>query len=532
MPDTQSHRQSIEPMQAGKFEPTWESLSQYQTPAWFGRAKFGIWAHWGPQCQPEQGDWYARLMYSQHHPKYDAHIEQYDHPSRFGFKDVIHAWKAERWDPEELVALYKRAGAQYFFAMANHHDNLDLWDSAYQPWNTVTVGPKRDIIAEWAEASRKHGLRFGVSVHAARTWLWYETAQDADSDGPLAGVPYDGKLTKADGRDTWWEGLDPQDLYEQNHPVAPDFQYLGKISGRWDWVDDASVPDEAYCRKFYNRTVDLINKYDPDLIYFDDTALPLWPISDVGLKIAAHYYNRDMLRNEGKLDVVLFGKAPDEMQRQCMVWDIERGVSNRIESQPFQSETCIGSWHYERAVYEKDKYKSAATVIHMLADIVSKNGNLLLSVPLRGDGTIDEKERAIVEAIADWMAVNREAIFGTKPWKVFGEGPACEVVVPIEGQGFNEGKGKPFTAKDVRFTTKGDVIYAITLGLPREKIHITSMGTDAGLLESPLRNVRLLGSDEKLNWSQTATDLTIEPPTQFPAQQAAVFVVEPAGIRG
>ncbi|MEZ6191746.1 MAG: alpha-L-fucosidase [Phycisphaerales bacterium] len=184
-----------EPMQTDKFEPTWESLSQYQTPAWFGEAKFGIWAHWGPQCQPEQGDWYARLLYSQHHPKYDAHIEHYDHPSRFGFKDVIHAWQAERWDPDALVALYKRAGAQYFFAMANHHDNLDLWNSTYQPWNSVAVGPKRNIIGGWAEAARKHGLRFGVSVHAARTWLWYETAQDADSDGPLAGVPYDGKLT-------------------------------------------------------------------------------------------------------------------------------------------------------------------------------------------------------------------------------------------------------------------------------------------------------------------------------------------------
>jgi alpha-L-fucosidase len=225
--------------------------------------------------------------------------------------------------------------------------------------------------------------------------------------------------------------------------------------------------------------------------------------------------------------VVLFGKAPDELQRKCMVWDIERGVSNRIEPQPFQSETCLGSWHYDRAVYEKDKYKSAATVIHMLADIVSKNGNLLLSVPMRGDGTIDEKERAIVEAIADWMAVNREAIFGTRPWKVFGEGPACEVVVPIEGQGFNEGKGKPFSAKDVRFTTKGNVIYAITLGLPSETINFTSMGTDAGLLEAPIRSVRLLGSDEKLNWSQKSDALLIEPPTRYPSKDAAVFIIVP-----
>ncbi|MEZ6191744.1 MAG: alpha-L-fucosidase [Phycisphaerales bacterium] len=165
----------------------------------------------------------------------------------------------------------------------------------------------------------------------------------------------------------------------------------------------------------------------------------------------------------------------------------------------------------------------------MLADIVSKNGNLLLSVPLRGNGTIDEKERAIVEAIADWMTVNREAIFGTRPWKMFGEGPACEVVVPIEGQGFNEGKGKPFSAKDVRFTTKGNTIYAITLGLPTETLHIKSMGTDAELLGTPIKTVGLLGSDQELNWSQTATSLTIEPPTQYPSGQAAVFVINTAG---
>ncbi len=526
MTEVDKQNPTEQPMQTGKFEPTWDSLTQYETPGWFRDAKFGIWAHWGPQCEPESSDWYARHMYSQGHWQYNRHVERYGHPSKFGFKDVIHEWKAENWNPDELVGLYKRAGAQYFFAMANHHDNLDMWDSTYQPWNSVAVGPKRNIIGEWAEAAKKHGLRFGISVHAAHAWSWYETAQGADREGPLAGVPYDGKLTKADGKGTWWEGLDPQDLYEQDHTPSPDFQNLGKIHGRWEWGGGASKPDEAYCQKFYNRTADLINKYHPDLIYFDDTALPLWPVSDVGLKIAAHYYNSNMLRHDGKLEAVLFGKVLDEQQQQCMTWDIERGTSPRIEPLAFQSDTCLGSWHYDRGIYERGDYKSATLVIHMLADIVSKNGNLLLSVPVRGDGTIDEKERAIVEAIGDWMQVNSEAIFATRPWKVLGEGPAIADAPPIEAQGFNEGKGKPFTSKDIRFTTKPGVIYAITLGLPDEAIEIESFGKDSPLLDSSIRNVRLLGSNEKLDWTQAGEALTIQTPTKYPTQHAAVFVVE------
>ena len=197
-----------EPIAPGKFAPTWDSLKQYRVPEWFRDAKFGIWAHWGPQCQPERGDWYARNMYSQGQRDYQDHLERYAHPSKLGFKDVIHAWHAEKWDPDKLIALYKRAGAQYFFALANHHDNFDNWDSKYQPWNAVRLGPQKDLIGGWAAAARKHGLRFGVSVHAAHAWSWYEVAQGSDRTGPRAGVPYDGKLTKADGRGRWWDGYD------------------------------------------------------------------------------------------------------------------------------------------------------------------------------------------------------------------------------------------------------------------------------------------------------------------------------------
>ncbi len=325
--------QEKEPLQSGKFEPAWESLKQYEVPEWFRDAKFGIWAHWGPQCQPEAGDWYARHMYSEGHGQYRYHNEHYGHPSVFGFKDVIHEWKAEKWDPEELVALYKKAGAKYFFAMGNHHDNMDLWDSQYQEWNSVNLGPKKDILAGWAKAAEKNGLPFGVSIHSAHAWRWYETSQMADKTGEYANVPYDGTLTKADGKGTWWEGLDPQNLYAQNHPLSKNSEDLGALHGQWGWENGAVPPSEDYSTNFYNRTVDMINKYEPDLVYFDDTALPLWPVSHVGLEIAAHYYNKNMLRHDGDLEAVLFGKILTKDQKEALVWDVERGAPNEIQDQ-------------------------------------------------------------------------------------------------------------------------------------------------------------------------------------------------------
>jgi alpha-L-fucosidase len=517
-----------EPMQTGRFEPTWESLKQYQTPDWYRDAKFGIWAHWGPQCQPEQGDWYARNMYFENERQGKYHREHYGHPSKVGFKEIINQWKAENWDPEKLMALYKRAGAQYFVALANHHDNFDNFDSKYQPWNSVNLGPKKDLIGGWAKAARANGLRFGVSLHAAHAWTWYEIAQGADKKGPLAGVPYDGKLTKADGAGQWWEGLDPQDLYAQNHVPGRNFDTPGGIHSQWGWdaSKGCSIPDQAYCEKFYNRTLDLINQYQPDLIYFDDTVLPLWPVSDAGLRIAAHFYNSNMKWRGGNLEAVFNGKILDENQRKCMVWDIERGQSNRIEPFVWQTDTCIGSWHYDRGIFERHRYKTAKTVIHTLADIVSKNGNLLLSIPVRADGTIDSDETAIVEGIAAWMDVNSESIFGTRPWKVFGEGPAIASAAPISAQGFNEGKGKPFTAEDIRFTQKGNTLYAIVLGWPAQALKIKSLGKEAKLLDKQIANVQLLGSDERIAWSQDDDALVIEPAKNKPSDAAVVFKIQ------
>ncbi|WP_437918704.1 alpha-L-fucosidase [Sphingobacterium sp. LRF_L2] len=496
------------------FSPDWASLERYRVPEWFRDAKFGIWAHWGPQCQPERGDWYARGMYEEGSDQYNYHVKTYGHPSEFGFKDVINQWKAEQWDADSLMDLYARTGAQYFMALANHHDNLDLYASSHQQWNSTKVGPKKDIVAGWERAAKKRGMRFGVSVHAAHAWTWYETAQRSDKNGPFKGIPFDGKLTESDGKGRWWQGLDPQNLYAQNHPLSKSSEDGHSIHKQWHWdvSTGVNVPTRAYCENFRDRTIELIDNYRPDIVYFDDTALPLWPISDVGLEIAAHFYNENQKWNGGKLQAVINGKILNEQQRKCMVWDIERGQSNRIEPEPWQTCTCIGAWHYDRRIYDSNRYKSAKTVIHMLVDVVSKNGNLLLSVPLRGDGSLDDKARRVVEGIADWMQVNSEAVIGSRPWHVFGEGPAQENAPELNAQGFNEGKGKPFTAEDIRFTTKGKDLFAIILGVPdQEKVLIKSLGK-ANAKRKKISKIVMLGRADSLGFTQHSAYLEITLP--------------------
>ncbi|MBF4470524.1 alpha-L-fucosidase [Flavobacterium sp. HJJ] len=501
----------------GPFEPTWDSLSKYIVPDWFRDAKFGMWAHWGPQCEPEAGDWYARGMYEEGSRQYKFHVEKYGHPSKFGFKDVINVWKADNWNPEELVNLYKDAGAKYFMAMANHHDNLDLYDSKYQPnWNSTKMGPKKDIIAGWEKAARKANLHFAVSVHAAHAWNWFDTSKGADKEGPLAGVSYDGTLTKTDGAGTWWDGLDPQDLYAQNHPVSAKPSEKSSVHSQWDWGDGASVPSSAYSEKFHDRTIDLIDKYNPDLIYFDDTALPLWPVSDAGLRIAAHLYNKSLKKNK-TVQTVVTGKILTEQQRKTMVWDIEKGQSNSIEPLPWQTDTCIGNWHYDRGVYNNKRYKSAKTVIHTLIDVVSKNGNLMLNIPVRGDGSIDELERAIVAEIGVWMKANSESIYGTRPWKIFGEGPQQESAGALTAQGFNEGKGKPYTAEDIRFVQKGKTLFATVMAWPENgAVLIKSLGKNAGYYTKNIKQVKLVSTGQKLEFTQNDNGLEVRFPNQKP----------------
>ncbi len=408
--------------------------------------------------------------------------------------------------------------------------SLAKYNSKYHRWNSINIGPKKDIIGGWEKAARANGMQFGVSVHAAHAWSWYETAQRADKAGAYKGVPYDGKLTKKDGKarlndavgqGKWWDGYDPQELYAQNHPLSENSGDNGMIHKQWNWGNGVSVPSKAYCTKFLNRTIDLIDKYKPDLVYFDDTALPLWPISDAGLKIAAHLYNKS-LKEKGSQEAVLFGKILDEQQRKCMVWDIERGQSNNIEPLPWQTDTCIGGWHYQKSIFTNHQYKSAKTVVHTLIDVVSKNGNLLLSVPVKGDGTIDSDERKVVEEIGTWMKINSECIYDTRPWKIFGEGPAIENAAPLTAQGFNEGKGKPFTPADIRFTKKENILYAIPLGWPENgKILVKSLSTGNSLYPGTITRVELCGGGQ-LTFERKAEGLEIILPADKPATHYAV----------
>ena len=500
-----------EPMKTGQFEPTWESLrSGYQVPEWFRNAKFGIWAHWGPQCVEGSGDWMARELYMEGSKAYKWHREHYGHPSEVGFKDILPLFRAEKWNPDSLVAYYKSLGARYFFVLGNHHDNYDLWDSKYQPWNSKNIGPKRDILREWADAAKKHGLPLGISFHADHSWTWYEPSRRYDLSGKMMGVPYDGVLTKEDGKGKWWEGLDPQQLYQQQHPLSRGSWANGMLHNQWDWSHGADIPSEEFCTNFYNRTLDAINRYSPDLLYFDATVLPLYPISDAGLKIAAHFYNQNTAVHTGKNQAVIFGKILNDEQREAIVWDVERGAPNQIVDRPWQSCSCIGGWHYNTEIYEQGRYKSASNIVKLLVDIVSKNGNLLLNVPLRADGTFDEKEHAILEEFGAWMRQNSEAIYDTRPWIRFGEGPIANSTIKINNQGFNEGSYSKADSREIRFTQKGKTLYAIALAWPTDQqLVIQSLGKS----QQRIHSVQLLGYG-KVKFQQTDDALTVTLPSK------------------
>jgi alpha-L-fucosidase len=517
---------------AGRFQPTYESLAAgYRAPDWFADAKFGIWAHWSAQCVPERGDWYARRMYQQGNPSYDFHVRTYGHPSKFGFMEIDNLWKAERWEPENLMDLYKRAGAKYFVALANHHDNFDAYDSKYHAWNSLNVGPKRDIVGTWAKVARERGLRFGVSNHSARSWYWFQVAQGYDAEGSLAGVRYDGyRLTKADGNGLWWEGLDPQELYCGRNVVVPDgitsIQAMNDWHGIHDLPDNEAQPvftNPAYARHWFMRCQDLVDKYRPDLLYFDDTGLPL---GQPGLDIAAHYYNSNMEWHGGALEAVINAKWLTDLQRQGLVQDVERGFSDSIQPTPWQTDTCIGHWHYDRSLLDSHGYKSAEYVVQRLAETAAKNGNLLLSIPVRGDGTIDEDEHKILDEIAGWMAVNSEAVFATRPWKVAGEGPTA-----LPTGRFNESLVRPFTMQDMRFTGKKDALYAHLLGRPNKpSVTITSLASNSPYIGGRVERVELLSNRTPLQYSASAKGLVVQLPQSIPDGFVPVLKIRGTGL--
>ena len=478
----------------GPYQANWESLLQYDAPEWYQDAKFGIWAHWTPQCVPEDGDWYARNMYVQNSGQNKYHVKHFGPPSRSGYKELCTQWTLLNWEPEALIERYKAAGARIFFALANHHDNFDSWTSKHNPWNAASFGPHRDVVGGWAAAARKHGLRFGVTVHQARNWWWFQPAHGKDATGPLAGVPYDGALVEADGQGRWWQGLNPQRLYCVKHP--PD-----------------ALPDVSYVKNFYDRTRDLIDQHDPDLLYFDDTLLPLgWG----GLNIGAYFYNHNLQTRGGKMEAVLNVKDVPERLAKAVVADYERGLTAGIMKYAWQSETCIGDWHYNRKLFtaegEYGRYLPPRDVVHWLIDTVSKNGTFILNVPGLPDGTIDSKEIAVLDGVTAWMKLNSEAIYSTRPWKVYGEGPDM-----IKSGSFQGTSISKLGAADIRFTRNkaNTVLYALLLGWPTEPVTIRACGSSAATDPGRITQVELLGYDGKLTWKQSAEGLRVEMPAAY-----------------
>jgi alpha-L-fucosidase len=478
----------------GPYKSTWDSMLQYETPEWYRDAKFGIWAHWSPQCVPEAGDWYGRVMYIEGQRQYKYQLEHYGPPSRFGFKDLCAQWTLLNWEPEELIARYKKAGARFFISLANHHDGFDAWNSKHQPWNAVNLGPHRDVVGTWAKAARDQGLRLGVTIHQARNWWWFQTAHGADKAGTFAGVPYDGRMTLADGKNQWWEGYDPQRLYGAKHPFN-------------------ALPDPSFVKNFYDRTCDLIDQHDPDLVYFDN---PRFPLGWGGMNAGAYYYNHNLKTHGGKMEGVITIKEVPEQWAKSVVVDYERGLTNKIMEYPWQSETCLGDWHYNRALYDKPGeyggYLQPRDVIHWLIDTVSKNGTFILNVPGKPDGTIDSKEIAVLDRITDWMQTNGEAIYETRPWKVFGEGPDS-----IDTGRFKGDSIRALNERDIRFTRSkdGKTVYAIALGWPAGEFVVQSLGTGNATQPGKVERVELLGTGEKPRWKQAADGLRVELPKAY-----------------
>lgn len=489
---------SGEKVTPGPFKPTWESLETYETPVWFRDAKFGIFMHWSINSVAPGGNdgWYGRQMYMQKGAPwgnaYAHHVKTFGHPSVFGYKDLIPLWKAERFDPVELVALYKKAGARYIVPVAVHHDNFDTYASTYQPWNSVNMGPKRDIIGEWEKATRAAGLRFGASSHSDRARGWFDFARKSDTEGPLAGIPYDGLLTKADGKGKWWEGYDPVDLY-------------GPALLTGEKSEQGKADLARYNTAWLNRTLELVNKYQLDLLYFDSNM----PMGDLGLQVTASLYN-NRIKN-GKTEGVLNIKW--NPRRRAVVEDLEKGLSNFVRPYPWQLDASINNmWFADDLPLEL----TAARIVHTLVDCSSKNGNLLLNVALRADGTTDPEERRRLLEVGAWLDLNGEAIYATRPTHLWGEGPT-----PVKNWLSVDKHLPAFTAADIRYTARDSYLYAIVMRLPDSVAHLRALRTDAGVFDGEISRVEILGCPEPVRWTRDALGLHVTLPASVKARPNA-----------
>ena len=425
-------------------------------------------------------------------------------------------WKAENWKPEELMDLYVAAGAKYFTALANHHDNFDNYNSRFHNWNSVKIGPKKDIVGIYTKLAREHGLRVAVTNHSSHAWHWLQTAYDYDPEGPLPGVRYDAyNLTKADGKGKWWEGFDPQELYTGRNLVMPDGvttiaarqrvpQSQRRPVARRDSADEPGVRSQLVPARA--RTCST-----PTSPTSFTSTTPSCPSNSTASPSPRTIYNSS-IRDKGRNEAVVTGKGlrPDHVG--AITLDIERGKAQGILADPWQTDTCIGDWHYNIAVFENHKYKTPKSVIHSLIDIVSKNGNLMLNIPVKGDGTIDSDERAFLEAIATWIPKHGEAIYGTRPFSVFGEGPPDVT----SNANFNERNQRAYTAEDIRFTRRATRSMRSRFVWPDNgKYVIKTLATGSSVLPRPIQRVELIGGGP-IKFAQEPSGLTLNLPDKAP----------------
>jgi alpha-L-fucosidase len=471
----------------GPFRPDWQSLSHYQAPEWYQDAKFGIFIHWGIYSVPAFGsEWYSRNMYVQGTSEYKHHIATYGPQSKFGYKDFIPMFKAEHWDPNRWAKLFKESGAKYVVPVAEHHDGFAMYESNLTDWCAGKMGPKRDIIGELEKAVRAEGLHFGVSSHRAEhDWFMGGGREFAsDVNDPKYAAFYGPALPHYSDDDKNWNDLEQ------------------------DWTHVSN----AYMNDWVARTAELVQRYHPDLIYFD------WWIGQPSYRnhlseFAAYYYNQGAARGTG---AVIDYKYHD-MADHSGTLDIERGQLTGIRSEHWQTDTSISdkSWGY----IQNDTYKSADVLIHQLIDIVSKNGNLLLNIGPRADGTIPEAAQKTLLDMGAWLKINGDAIYGTRHWKIYGEGPT-----KVEGGAFHDTDTKLYTAQDFRFTSKGATLYAIEMGWPTDgKAVIHSLGTSSLGAASKVKSVALLGSNATIGWQQEKDGLHLQLPPKPAGEYAYSF---------
>ncbi len=478
----------------GPYRPDWESLKNYQIPDWYKEAKFGIFIHWGVYSVPAFGsEWYPRLMYIPGTKEYEHHRATYGPQDKFGYKDFIPKFKAEHFDPAAWARLFKEAGAQYVIPVAEHHDGFAMYDSGLSDWTAVKMGPHRDVIGQLAKAVRAEGLHFGVSSHRVEHnfFLGVGRAIPSDVNDPKYAAFYG-------PAHNWLQGA-------RGTPLNNDFTYVSRA-----WADD-----------WLARSAELVEKYHPDIIYFD------WWIGQASIRenltrFAAFYYNESS-KDRGPIGVINYKDFA--MEEGSAVLDVERGGLADIRPLHWQTDTSVSnkSWGY----IDDDTFKSPAFIVHELVDVVSKNGNLLLNIGPRSDGTIPDEVQQILRDVGAWLNVNGDAIYGSEPWKIYGEGPT-----KAAAGAFHDTETQPYTAEDFRFTKKGDSLYAIELAWPANgEAVIHSLGTNVP--GSPkVESVELLGSEMNLTFEQKPDGLHIPVPTEAPGKYAYAYRIILSGEAG